>query len=62
MTDNNTNVDTPNNEPTYNSLEEAAFDVNDSGSDLNDVFTTGEEGKSQESESFTSNAASSKLL
>tara|TARA_R110002012_G_scaffold44029_4_gene118684 strand:+ start:4088 stop:5029 length:942 start_codon:yes stop_codon:yes gene_type:complete len=49
MTDNNTNVDTPNNEPTYNSLEEAAFDVNDSGSDLNDVFTTGEEGKSQES-------------
>ena len=50
MSDNNTNVDTQNKETAYSSLEEAAFDVSsDSGSDLNDVFTTGEEGNTQES-------------
>ena len=50
MSDNNTNMDTQNKETAYSSLEEAAFDVSsDSGSDLNDVFTTGEEGNTQES-------------
>ena len=50
MSDNNTNVDTQNKETAYSSLEEAAFDVSsDSGSNLNDVFTTGEEGNAQES-------------
>tara|TARA_R100000808_G_scaffold2577_1_gene10046 strand:- start:107 stop:1054 length:948 start_codon:yes stop_codon:yes gene_type:complete len=50
MTDNNTNTDTQNQEKQYQSLEEAAFDNQvDSGSDLNNAFTTGEEGSTSTS-------------
>jgi len=50
MTDNNTNTDTQNQETQYKSLEEAAFDTPvDNGSNLDDVFTTGEEAKTEQS-------------